>query len=183
METNVQVHDKEFELLLEEDTIAKRIRLMAIQLNVDYENREPLFIAVLNGSFLFMADLMKEINLPCETEFIKVSSYHGTSSGGSVKDMMGMPTNIKGRDIIIVEDIIDTGLTMQYILAEIYKLEPASVTVCSLLFKPEALKVELPELTYVGFEIPNEFVVGYGLDYDGLGRNLNHIYRAISIEK
>ncbi len=183
METNVQVHDKEFELLLDEDAIAKRIRLMAIQLNVDYENRNPLFIAVLNGSFLFMADLMKEINLPCETEFIKVSSYHGTSSSGSVKDMMGMPANIKGRDIIIVEDIIDSGLTMQYILAEIYKLEPSSVAVCSLLFKPEALKVELPELTYVGFEIPNEFVVGYGLDYDGLGRNLNHIYRAISIEK
>ncbi|WP_113637082.1 hypoxanthine phosphoribosyltransferase [Nubsella zeaxanthinifaciens] len=179
METNVQVHNKEFELLLEEDTIAKRIRLMAIQLNVDYENRNPLFIAVLNGSFLFMADLMKEINLPCETEFIKVASYHGTNSTGSVKDALGMPSNIKGRDIVIVEDIIDTGLTMQYILSEIAKQEPASVSVCTLLFKPDALKVEIPELNYVGFEIPNEFVVGYGLDYDGLGRNLNHIYRAV----
>lgn len=179
METNISVHQKEFELFLEEDAIAKRIRLLAIQLNVDYENRNPIFIGVLNGSFLFMADLVKEIDLPCETEFIKVASYHGTSSTGAIKDAFGMPQNLKDRDVIIVEDIIDTGLTMKYILSKIYEQEPASVTVCTLLFKPEALKEEIPELTYVGFEIPNEFVVGYGLDYDGLGRNLNHIYRAV----
>lgn len=179
METNITVHQKEFELLLEEDTIAKRIRLMAIQLNVDYENRNPIFIGVLNGSFLFLADLMKEITLPCETEFIKVASYHGTNSTGSVKDALGMPANLKNRDIIIVEDIIDSGLTMKYILSKIYEQEPASVAVCTLLFKPNALKEEINELNYIGFEIPNEFVVGYGLDYDGLGRNLNHIYRAV----
>lgn len=179
METNITVHQKEFELLLEEDTIAKRIRLMAIQLNVDYENRNPIFIGVLNGSFLFLADLMKEITLPCETEFIKVASYHGTNSTGSVKDTLGMPANLKNRDIIIVEDIIDSGLTMKYILSKINEQEPASVAVCTLLFKPNALKEEINELSYIGFEIPNEFVVGYGLDYDGLGRNLNHIYRAV----
>jgi hypoxanthine phosphoribosyltransferase len=179
METNISVHQKEFELFLEEETIAKRIRLMAIQLNVDYENRNPLFIGVLNGSFLFLADLMKEIELSCETEFIKIASYHGTSSTGTVKDALGMPQNLKGRDIIIVEDIIDSGLTMKYILSKIYEQEPASVTVCTLLFKPDALKEEIKELNYIGFEIPNEFVVGYGLDYDGLGRNLNHIYRAV----
>lgn len=179
METKVTVHQKEFELLLEEDTIAKRIRLLAIQLNVDYENRKPLFIGVLNGSFLFMADLMKEIDLPCETEFIKIASYHGTNSTGEVKDTFGMPLNLQDRDIVIVEDIIDSGLTMKYILSKIYEQKPASVAVCTLLFKPDALKEEVPELNYVGFEIPNEFVVGYGLDYDGLGRNLNHIYRAI----
>ncbi|MFN0255215.1 hypoxanthine phosphoribosyltransferase [Pedobacter ureilyticus] len=179
METNISVHQKEFELFLEEETIAKRIRLMAIQLNIDYENRNPLFIGVLNGSFLFLADLMKEIELSCETEFIKIASYHGTNSTGTVKDALGMPQNLKGRDIIIVEDIIDSGLTMKYILSKIYEQEPASVTVCSLLFKPDALKEEIKELNYIGFEIPNEFVVGYGLDYDGLGRNLNHIYRAV----
>jgi len=179
METNVTVHQKEFELLLEEETIAKRIRLLAIQLNVDFENRNPVFIGVLNGSFLFLADLMKEIDLPCETEFIKIASYHGTSSSGAVKDALGMPNNLKDRDVIIVEDIIDSGLTMKYILSKVHEQQPASVSVCTLLFKPDALKEEIPELTYVGFEIPNEFVVGYVLDYDGLGRNLNHIYRAI----
>lgn len=179
METNVNVHDKAFELLLDADAIAKRIRLMAIQLNVDYEGRNPLFVAVLNGSFLFMADLMKEIEIPCETEFIKVKSYHGTNSTGAIKDTLGMPANIKGRDVVIVEDIIDSGLTMQYILSKMEEQEPASIAVCTLLFKPEALKISIKALSYVGFEIPNEFVVGYGLDYDGLGRNLNHIYRAI----
>lgn len=179
METRVTVHQKEFELLLEEDTIAKRIRLMAIQLNVDYEDKNPIFIGVLNGSFLFIADLMKEIDFLCETEFIKVASYHGTGSTGSIKDALGMPTNLNGRHVVIVEDIIDSGLTMKYILSKINEQEPASVAVCSLLFKPGALKEPLAELSYVGFEIPNEFVVGYGLDYDGIGRNLNHIYRAV----
>ncbi|RYF17338.1 MAG: hypoxanthine phosphoribosyltransferase [Flavobacteriales bacterium] len=179
METKVTVHQKQFELLLEEETIAKRIRLLAIQLNVDYENRKPIFLGVLNGSFLFLADLMKEVELDCETEFVKIASYHGTSSSGAIKDALGMPTNLKNRDVIIVEDIIDSGLTMKYILSKIYEQEPASVAVCTLLFKPDALQEEIQELSYIGFEIPNEFVVGYGLDYDGLGRNLNHIYRAI----
>lgn len=179
METKVTVHQKQFELLLEQETIAKRIRLLAIQLNVDYENRKPIFLGVLNGSFLFLADLMKEVELDCETEFVKIASYHGTSSSGAIKDALGMPTNLKNRDVIIVEDIIDSGLTMKYILSKIYEQEPASVAVCTLLFKPDALQEEIHELSYIGFEIPNEFVVGYGLDYDGLGRNLNHIYRAI----
>lgn len=179
METKIKVHDKAFELFLEEATIAKRIRLMAIQLNVDYENKNPVFVGVLNGSFLFVADLIKDITLPCEIEFIKVASYHGTNSTGAIKDALGMPTNLKGRDIIVVEDIVDSGLTMKYILSKIYEQEPASVAICALLFKPDALKEPLPELDYIGFEIPNEFVVGYGLDYDGLGRNLRDIYRAV----
>lgn len=179
METKIKVHDKAFELFLEEATIAKRIRLMAIQLNVDYENKNPVFVGVLNGSFLFVADLIKDVTLPCEIEFIKVASYHGTNSTGAIKDALGMPTNLKGRDIIVVEDIVDSGLTMKYILSKIYEQEPASVAICALLFKPDALKEPLPELDYIGFEIPNEFVVGYGLDYDGLGRNLRDIYRAV----
>lgn len=179
METKIKVHDKAFELFLEEATIAKRIRLMAIQLNVAYENKNPVFVGVLNGSFLFVADLIKDVTLPCEIEFIKVASYHGTNSTGAIKDALGMPANLKGRDIIVVEDIVDSGLTMKYILSKIYEQEPASVAICALLFKPDALKEPLPELDYIGFEIPNEFVVGYGLDYDGLGRNLRDIYRAV----
>jgi len=174
----IQVEDKEFEIFLENDTINKRIRLMGIQLNVDYENKCPLFIGVLNGSFLFMADLIKEVNIPCEVAFMRVASYEGTSSSGQVKELIGLPANIKDRDIIVVEDIVDTGLTLTHILKMIKEKNPASVKVASLLLKPTALKYEIEDLAYVGFEIPNEFVVGYGLDYNGLGRNLIDIYRA-----
>ncbi len=179
METKIIVHQKEFALFLDDEAIAKRIRLMAIQLNVDYENRCPVFLGVLNGSFLFMADLIKEIDLSCEVEFIKVTSYQGLNSSGEIKDTLGLPLNLADRDVIIVEDIIDSGLTMKYILEKVNAQKPASISVCTLLFKPAALKEELAELSYVGFEIPNEFVVGYGLDYDGFGRNLKHIYSAI----
>lgn len=175
----VHIEDKDFEILLENDQINKRTRLIGIQLNVDYEDRCPIFIGVLNGSFLFMADLMKEINIACEVAFIGISSYEGTSSTGTVKETIGLPKNLHNRDVILVEDIVDTGLTLKYILEQVKLQEPSSVKVCSLLYKPAALLEALPELEYVGFEIPNEFVVGYGLDYNGLGRNLNDIYRAV----
>ncbi len=174
----IQIHDKNFEILLDNDMIAKRTRLIGIQLNVDYETRCPVFIGVLNGSFLFMADLLKEVNVACEVGFIKVASYHGTESTGKIKEAFGLPDDLHNRDVIVVEDIVDTGLTLQYILEKVHAQKPASVTVCSLLFKPAALKKPIEELKYVGFEIPNEFVVGYGLDYNGLGRNLREIYRA-----
>lgn len=174
----IQIHDKYFEILLENDTICKRIRLMAIQLNVDYENRCPIFIGVLNGSFLFMADLLKEINISCEAEFIRVATYEGISSTGKIQEILGLPEHLENRDVIIVEDIVDTGLTLKHILAKVAAQNPASIRVCSLLFKPMALQHQLDELNYVGFEIPNEFVVGYGLDYNGLGRNLTDIYRS-----
>lgn len=174
----IQVEDKEFELFLENDNLNKRIRLLGIQMNVDYEGRFPLFIGVLNGSFLFMADLIKEIDVPCEITFIRVASYEGAESTGMVKELIGLPQNIKDRDIIVVEDIVDTGLTLSHILKTIKEKNPASIKVCSLLVKPSSLKFEIEELEYVGFEIPNEFVVGYGLDYNGLGRNLTDIYRA-----
>jgi hypoxanthine phosphoribosyltransferase len=175
----IQVADKEFEILLEKGTINKRTRLMGIQLNVDYENRCPVFIGVLNGSFLFMADLLKQITVSCEVEFIKVSSYKGMESSGAIQELLGLPDNLHDRDVILVEDIVDTGLTLKHILEKVHLQKPASVRVCSLLFKPTALLESIPELEYVGFEIPNEFVVGYGLDYNGLGRNLNDVYRAI----
>ena len=165
--------------MLENDMISKRTRLIGIQLNVDYENRCPVFIGVLNGSFLFMADLLKEVDIACEVGFIRVASYHGTESTGQIKEAFGLPEDLKDRDVILVEDIVDTGFTLKYILEKVKAQNPASVTVCSLLFKPAALKEPIEELKYVGFEIPNEFVVGYGLDYDGLGRNLKDIYRAV----
>ena len=175
----IEIHDKGFEIFLENETICKRTRLIGIQLNVDYEEKCPIFIGVLNGSFLFMADLLKEIDIACEVGFIRVASYHGTESSGQIKEAFGLPEDLEGRDVIIVEDIVDTGLTLKYILEKVNALKPASVRVCSLLFKPAALLQPIEELTYVGFEIPNEFVVGYGLDYDGLGRNLKDIYRAV----
>jgi hypoxanthine phosphoribosyltransferase len=173
----IEIDDKEFDLMLEYDQIKKRIRLLGIQLNLDYEGKVPLFIGVLNGSFLFMADLMKEIDTSCEIAFIKVSSYKGDSSTGTIKEVIGLDMDLKNRDIIIVEDIVDTGLTLSYILKAIKEKEPASINVCTLLYKPQALKTEIDEITYVGFEMPTEFVVGYGLDYNGLGRNLKDIYR------
>lgn len=177
----IQIADREFEILLENDQISKRTRLIAIQIDVDYETRCPVFIGVLNGSFIFMADLLKEINISCEVGFIKVSSYSGMESNGSVKEIFGLPDNLHNRDVILVEDIVDTGLTLDYILREVHKQKPSSVNVCTLLLKPGALKIKLDELEYVGFEIANDFVVGYGLDYDGLGRNLKDIYRAKTV--
>lgn len=175
----IQVNNKDFEIFLENDAINKRTRLIGIQLNLDYENRCPVFIGVLNGSFLFMADLLKEIDIACEVNFIRVASYQGTESSGKIRETFGLPNDLENRDVILVEDIVDTGLTLQYILEKVHAQKPASVSVCSLLLKPAALKAPIKELKYVGFEIPNEFVVGYGLDYDGLGRNLKDIYRAI----
>jgi hypoxanthine phosphoribosyltransferase len=176
----IAVGDRTFEIMIENDNINKRTRLLGIQLNLDYENRRPIFIGVLNGSFLFMADLLKEMEIDCEVGFIRVSSYHGTESSGTIKEVFGMPQDLGGRNIILVEDIVDTGFTLKYILEKVYLQEPASVSVCTLLYKPDAIQTEIKELEYIGFEIPNEFVVGYGLDYDGLGRNLKDIYRTVA---
>lgn len=175
----IQVDGKDFELFLENETISKKTRLIGIQLNVDYEHRCPILIGVLNGSFVFMADLLKEIEIACEIGFIRVATYQGSESTGAIKETFGLPDNLKGKDVIIVEDIVDTGFTLNYILEKVKAQEPASVQVCSLLFKPAAIISPIAELTYVGFEIPNDFVVGYGLDYNDLGRNLKDIYRAI----
>ena len=175
---NIQVDDKEFDLFLEYNQIQKKTRLLSIQLNVDYEDRVPVFIGVLNGSFMFLADLMKEVSIPSEVTFVKVSSYEGDKSTGEVKKEIGLNIDLKNRDVIVVEDIVDTGATLRYLLDMIKKEQPASVQVCTLLLKPKSLKENFDEIAYVGFEIPNEFVVGYGLDYNGLGRNLKDIYRA-----
>jgi len=179
---NITIKDKTFEPLIEYSMIEKRTRLLGIEINVDYENRVPVFIGVLNGSFMFMADLLKEINISCETTFVKLASYHGEiKSSGIISEELGISMDLSNRDVIIVEDIIDTGKTLSHLLTQVKALNPATVKIASLLLKPDALQVNLGEIAYVGFEIANEFVVGYGLDYDGLGRNLKDIYRLCEV--
>ncbi len=175
---NITINDKTFEPFIDYCTIEKRTRLIGIQLNVDYENRVPIFIGVLNGSFMFMADLLKEITVSCETTFVKMASYHGeTSSSGKIIPELDITMDLKNRDVIIVEDIVDSGATLNFLMEKINALSPNSVRVATLLFKPKALKSEIKQIEYLGFEIENDFVVGYGLDYQGLGRNLRDIYR------
>ena len=175
---NIQIDDKDFNLLIEYDQIKKRTRLIGIQLNVDYNNKVPVFIGVLNGSFIFLADLIKEVTVSSEVTFVKVSSYEGDKNTGQIKTQIGLQMDLKDRDVIIVEDIVDTGATLRYLIDMIRQQHPASVCVCTLLLKPKSLKETIEEITSVGFEIPDEFVVGYGLDYNGLGRHLKDIYRA-----
>lgn len=175
---NVLLHDKTFELFLTQKEITERINQLAAQINSDYKNKFPVFIGVLNGSFMFMADMMKHINLDCRIEFIKVSSYDGTTkSSGNVMEILGLATEITGKDVIIVEDIVDTGKTLAYLLSSLNVQQPSSIKVVTLLLKPEALETQILEIEYIGFEISNRFVVGYGMDYNHIGRNLKDIYK------
>jgi hypoxanthine phosphoribosyltransferase len=175
MQTTIQVHHRDFEPFILSDAIAARIRAIAGEISQEYEGKNPLFLAVLNGAFIFAADLLREIGFQSEISFVKIASYSGTKSTGQIRELIGFTENLEGRHIIIVEDIIDTGLSMQHILHQVSTFSPASVRVASLLVKRKALKVEV-QMDYIGFEIENKFVLGYGLDYDGLGRNLPHIY-------
>lgn len=173
---DVQVHDKTFTPFITADRIQKRVAELGAEIDRDYSGMQPLLIGVLNGSVIFMADLLRHIKTSCEIGFIRVSSYHGTESSGKVRNVMGINDDISGRHVIIVEDIVDTGDTAVYLIDEIKKKNPASLKFATILFKPTALRHSIkPE--YVGFEIPPAFVVGYGLDYDGLGRNLADIYQ------
>jgi hypoxanthine phosphoribosyltransferase len=172
----VKVHDKEFETFITADRIQARVAEIASMINIEYNGKRPLFIGVLNGALIFMADLIKNISVECELAFLKVSSYTGTSSSGTVKNLIGLNEAIQGRHVIIVEDIIDTGDTAVYLIQTLRELKPASLKIATILFKPAALKQDIKP-DYSGFEIPPDFVVGYGLDYDGLGRNLNDIYK------
>jgi hypoxanthine phosphoribosyltransferase len=177
----MKIADLTFEPLIEEDAIAQRIQSLGEQLNNDYAGKNPIFIGVLNGSFLFVADLVKQMIIPCEITFTKLASYYGgTTSSLKIREDIELSVNISGRHIIIVEDIVDTGNTLNYLIEKLKQSSPASIRVCSLLLKPGKLEISIEELRYVGFEIDNEFVVGYGLDYQELGRNLKSIYRLIS---
>ena len=177
MET-IQVKDREFEVFLKEKDIQKEIKRVASEINRDYIGKEPLFLCILNGAFMFAADLLKEVNVPCNVSFVKVASYSGTDSTGKVKELMGLNESVEGRHVIIVEDIVDTGYTMRDILDSLSEKNAASVQVCALLCKPDKLKVDL-DLKYLALNIPNGFIVGYGLDYDGFGRNSRDIYKIV----
>jgi hypoxanthine phosphoribosyltransferase len=172
----IQIKDKTFILFLDEKTIQKRIAEIGFEISRDFENKNPIIIGVLNGSFMFLSDLAKQINIPAEITFIKISSYSGEKSTGKVKNLIGLEVELEGRNVIIVEDIVDTGLTMLHLINRLKEENPASITLATLLHKPEALKHKV-HLDHIGFEIPNKFVVGYGLDYDGFGRNIPEIYQ------
>lgn len=175
MKDEVQLHDKVFVPYLQESKIAEAVKAVAAKINADYRGKNPLFLVVLNGAFLFAADLLRGIDVDCEVSFVKFSSYEGTSSTGKIKELIGLNENLEGRDVIIVEDIVDTGTTIVQMMEDLAKRKTSSVRIASLLFKPEAYKKDI-KIDYVGMEIPNAFIVGYGLDYDGRGRNLKDIY-------
>lgn len=171
----IKVKDLQFEPFISQHSIEARVIELANRLTVDFHGKNPLFLSVLNGSFMFTSDLMKAFLSPCEISFIKLASYQGTESTGQVQTLIGLNNSIENRHVIIIEDIVDTGNTVKKILELIKDHKPASIQILTLLFKPEAFKEDF-EIDYVGFEIENKFVVGYGLDYDGYGRNLDQIY-------
>ncbi|MDR7131167.1 hypoxanthine phosphoribosyltransferase [Algoriphagus sp. 4150] len=172
----MKVKDKEFEIYLSAEEINQRNSRLGEDITRDYEGKELVVLGILNGSFVFMADLCRYINLPLSATFIKVSSYSGTESTGNVRSILGLEEKIEGKNVLIVEDIVDTGISMDYLLKALSELNPAKLSIVTLLHKPDAFQFNYT-LDYVGFEIPNKFVVGYGLDYDGLGRNLPDIYQ------
>jgi hypoxanthine phosphoribosyltransferase len=175
---SVTIRDKTFGITMTSETIQHRVTEMAQQISREMEGEKPLFLCVLNGSFIFAADLFKQISIEAEIAFIRVSSYQGTSSTGSVKSVIGVGEDLKDRTVIILEDIVDTGDTAVYLIDELKKHHPGRILFASFLLKPLALKQKI-HLDYVGFAVPNDFLVGYGLDYDGLGRNLADIYKLI----
>jgi hypoxanthine phosphoribosyltransferase len=174
----IQVHDKKFQPYLKAEEINQQIIRLATSIDKDYEGKRPLFIAILNGSFMFAADLFKELTIEAEICFIKLASYKGTKSTGNVITSIGLDESLRDRHVIIVEDIVDTGKTLSEFLPQLKDQRPASLKIASLLHKPEALEFPLT-IDYLGFSVPNKFLLGYGLDYDGLGRNLKEIYQLV----
>jgi len=178
MEKQVALHDRRFSLYLEEEIILNRVNDLAISLCQDYKEKELILLCILNGAYMFASDLSKNYNGSVEVSFVKVSSYVGTESTGKVDELIGLTANLKNKHVVIVEDIVDTGLTIDKVIFLLNQKQPESIEICTLLYKPEAfLGKHRPK--YVGFDIPNKFVVGYGLDYNELGRNLNEIYQLI----
>lgn len=176
----VKIHDKTFELFIPYEKIRSVVEKMAEKMNKDLADKNPLFVCILNGSFMFAAELFKRIDLvETEISFVKLASYQGDSSSGKIKQLIGLNEDISGRTVVILEDIVDSGLTIENILEQLSHLNPKEVIISTLLLKPDAL-VKKVQLDYVGLEIPNDFIVGYGLDYDGHGRNLIDIYSVIN---
>ncbi|MBM6883069.1 hypoxanthine phosphoribosyltransferase [Bacteroides caecigallinarum] len=177
--STIQIKDKSFTTFITEEEILKEVSRVADEINRDLEGTEPLFLSVLNGSFMFTADLMKRVNIPCEISFVKLASYQGTSSTGKVKELVGLNEDIEGRTVVIVEDIIDTGFTMERLVETLRARNPKDIRIATLLVKPDKLQVKL-DIDYVAMNIPNDFIVGYGLDYDGKGRNYRDIYTVVN---
>ena len=174
----IKVIDKEFEIFIPNSEIDNAIQNVANQINKDYKHKKPLFVVILNGAFMFAADLMKKLSIECEVSFVKLSSYQGMRTTEKVKKIIGLNESIAGRSIIIVEDIIDTGITMEHLLEELGALKPRDIKISTLLYKPDAFRKDY-KIDYIGLEIPNDFILGYGLDYDGFARNLPDIYKLI----
>ena len=174
----VKVKDKTFKTFIPEEEIRQRIKAVAEKINKDLDGKNPLLLAVLNGSFVFAADLIRNITIPCEISFVKLASYQGTTSTGKIKEVIGLNEDLTGRTVVIVEDIVDTGFTMKRMIETLGTRHPASIHICSLLVKPDKLQVPL-NIEYAAIEIPNDFIVGYGLDYDQQGRQLRDIYTIV----
>ena len=176
--STVKIIDKTFKTSITEEQIRQRVKELGLQISKDMEGKNPLLIGVLNGSFMFAADLLREITIPCEISFVKLASYEGILSTGKVKEVMGLNEDISGRTVIIVEDIVDTGRTMRQMLDSLRVRHPASIHICTLFVKPDKLEEPL-DIAYAAFSIPNDFIVGYGLDYDQQGRGLREIYTLV----
>jgi hypoxanthine phosphoribosyltransferase len=172
----MKIKDKFFEVLIKDEDLQQKVISIANRINSDYKDKSPLFIGVLNGSFMFVSDLMKHITIQSKLSFIKLSSYSDMSSSGKVNELIGLNENVFQKDIVILEDIIDSGLTMSSVIESLKDRGASSVEIATMLLKPNSLKTEL-DIKYIGFEISDDFVVGYGLDYDGLGRNSKDIYQ------
>lgn len=177
MKEIITIKDKQFELFIEQEIIEQGIKRIAERMNAELKEKNPIFLAVLNGAFMFAGELMKEVSIPSEITFVRLASYyHGTTTSNRVQEVLGLNESIEGRCVVIVEDIVDSGNTMVALKKELEKYNPQEVKVATLLFKPAALRQPL-HIDYVALEIPNDFIVGYGLDYDGYGRNLKDIYK------
>jgi len=179
MDSNiVQVHDRYFKPFIDEEAILKEVRRLAIEMNRDLAGKDPIFLGILNGAFMFASDLYKQLTFPCQITFLKLASYSGTESTGSVKQLIGINRDLKDRVVVVLEDIVDTGVTLETIIRQLSGYEPKQILVATFLHKPGATVKEV-KLDYVGMEIPNNFILGYGLDYDGYGRNFREIYQLV----
>jgi hypoxanthine phosphoribosyltransferase len=174
----VTVLDKDFEIFIKSEKIQQAIETLAKRMNEDLKGKDVIFLGILNGSFMFASDLYKLITVPSQISFLKLASYQGTSSSGNVKRLIGINEDLLGKTVVVLEDIVDTGITIENIIKQLRGYEPAEIKLATLLFKPAAMQAKV-ELDYVGIEIPNDFIIGYGLDYDGFGRNLADIYKII----
>ncbi|OQX97731.1 MAG: hypoxanthine phosphoribosyltransferase [Bacteroidetes bacterium 4572_117] len=176
VDNKVKVLDKEFEISITHDQIQSAIEDVAKKINTDLANKDVIFLGILNGAFMFASDLYKNLTFNSQISFLKLASYTGTSSSGNVKRLIGINEDIKDKTVVIIEDIVDTGFTIENIMKQLKGYEPVEIKIATFLFKPDAYKVDIP-IDYIGMEIPNDFIIGYGLDYNGYGRNLKHIYK------